>query len=304
MYQTKKTARLFHKYWHYYAMLLLPVVFYIIFQYMPIAGNIIAFRRYQPGGSIFGAEFIGLRYFRLFLGDSMFWQSFRNTLLLSLGNILIGFPIPIIFAILLNEVRSTRYKKIVQTTSYLPHFLSMVIVCGIIVEAVTPNTGLINKIIMFFGGESIRFMSSPQWFKPVYIISGIWQNMGWSAIIYIAALSGVDPQLYEAAQIDGANRYHQMWYISIASIMSTIVIMLILAVGGLLGVGYEKIILLSNELNKDAAETVSSYVFRKGLQAGQYSYATAVGLFDAVIGTVMVYLANRISKRLTENSLW
>ena len=300
----KGNLRLVVKNWHYYAMLVIPVAFYLIFFYTPIVGNVIAFRKYQPGGSIFGESYVGMRYFNMFLTDPMFWQAFRNTVQLSLGNIIFGFPMPILFAIMLNEVRSTKFKKLVQTTSYLPHFLSMVIVCGVILEVLTPNTGLINKIIMFFGGQSIKFMSSPRWFKPVYVISGIWQNMGWNAIIYIAALSGVDPQLYEAAQLDGANRYQQMWHISIAGIMNTIVIMLILAIGGIMGIGYEKVLLLYNELNRDAADIVSTYVFRKGFAGGQYSYATAIGLFDAVIGATLIVLANKISKMVTEHSLW
>ncbi len=292
------------KNWQLYTMLLLPITFYIVFMYTPIIGNIIAFRKYQPGGSIFGIQWVGMRYFNMFLSDAKFWSVFKNTVILSLSSLVIGFPMPIIFALFLNELKSLKFKKLVQITSYLPHFLSTIIICGMIMEVLAPNTGIINRLITTLGGSSISFMQNPNWFRPVYIISGIWQNLGWEAIIYIAALTNVDQQLYEAASIDGANKFQQMIHVSLAGIAPTIIIMLILAIGKLMTVGYEKVLLLYNPMTLDKADIISTYVYRLGIEANQYSYATAIGLLESVIGLTLVIIANKVSRKVSESSLW
>ena len=300
----KTVVRILRKYWQYYLLLLAPMLFYIIFLYLPIAGNIIAFRRYQMGGSIFGDEWSGLRYFRMFLSDMEFWRVFVNTWRLSISTLVFTFPIPIIFALLLNELRNIQFKRIVQTISYLPHFLSMVIIVGILQEVTSPGSGVINQLIEAFGGESINFMIKPEWFAPLYIGSAIWQDTGWNAIIYLAALTAIDPQLYEAARIDGANRWKQTIHITLAGIIPTITVLFILAIGKLLMLGYEKVLLMYNQFTMPVADILSTFVYRKGINGGMHSYATAVGLFESIIAFILVFSTNRFSRKLTGDSLW
>ena len=300
----RRLSRTLGLYWEYYLLILVPVIYYLVFLYLPIAGNVIAFRRYAMGDSIFGSSWAGLRYFKQFMGDGEFWRVFANTLRLSVTSLVFGFPAPIIFAILINEVGNKRFKRSVQLISYMPHFLSMVIVIGILQELVAPDKGTINQLIIALGGKSIDFMTKPQWFRTLYIGSSIWQDMGWSAIIYLAALTGIDPQLYEAAAIDGANRWNQTVHVTFASILPTVTMMFIMAVGRLVSVGYEKVLLMYNEFTMPTADVISTFVFRKGIQGGMYSYATAVGLFEAVIAFILVFTANAMSRRLTESALW
>lgn len=298
---TKKNIK---KHWHFYVMLLVPILHFIIFKYIPMAGIVIAFRKYQLGKSIFGVKWMGLQYFELFLTDPIFLRAFRNTVILGALQLGVAFPIPIVFALLLNEVRNSKFKKAVQTISYLPHFLSIVVVVGMIKEILSPSTGIINMIIQALGYNPISFMTESGWFRFIYITSGIWQGMGWSAIIYIAALTNVDPQLYEAAAIDGAGRLKQLIHITIPGIAGVIVIKLILAIGNLLSVGGQKILLMYNPLTYSTADVIYTMVYRFGIEQNSYSLATAIGLFESIIGLAMVWGANQIARKYTESSLW
>lgn len=287
-----------------YVMLLLPIVYFIVFKYIPMAGVVVAFRRYQAGRSIFGSQWVGLRYFTMFIGDGTFWNVFKNTILLSFYNLLFGFPIPVIFALLLNELKGRYIKRFVQTVSYLPKFFSTVVVVGMIYVILSPSTGIVNKILVLLGYQSIYFVNESSWFRAIYVISEIWQFMGWNAILYIAALSNVDTQLYEASEIDGANRWKQTWHITIPGIMPTIVITFILAVGYMLSVGFEKILLLYSPSIYDTADVLQTYVYRIGLVGNNYSYSTAMGLFQSVISLVLIWMVNQFAKKFSETSLW
>ena len=280
------------KYYGYYILLILPITYFIIFKYVPMIGNILAFRRYSAASPLLGSKWVGLLYFNQFLTNPEFWKKFTNTLFISIGTLLFQFPLPIIFALLLNEIKNVKFKKVVQTASYLPHFISVVVVAGIVMQVLSPSSGIINDII------------EPGWFRTIYISSAIWQQLGWNAIIYIAALAGVDPELYEAALIDGANRFKQTIHITIPSISTTIIISLILAIGRIMTVGYEKILLLMNDLNRDTADVISTYVYKIGLIDNNFSFSTAVGLFEAIIGLILVCSANYVSKKITDSSLW
>ena len=297
------------KYYGFYLMLLLPLIHYVVFAYVPMVGNILAFRKFSYESTfsmVFGSEWVGGYYFKQFLTSQDFWIKLINTIVLNVKSLVCSFPAPIIFALLINELRDGPFKKFVQTSSYLPNFISGVVVAGMIFSVLSPNGGVINSIRAFMGLSKIHFIIEPNWFHSIYIVSGIWQGMGWSAILYIAALSGIDMELYEAAMLDGAGRLRQTWHITLPGIAPTIVISLILSVGSLLGSNTEKIILLMNDLNMEKADVIGSYVFRVGLwgNSPNYSFATAIGLFNAVIGFVLVYGANRISGKISETSLW
>ncbi|MEC0107770.1 ABC transporter permease subunit [Paenibacillus taichungensis] len=294
---------LLRKDWQLYSLLILPIIYLIIFKYGPMLGNVIAFRRFVPGGSIFGETWVGFRYFQMFIQDPTFWKVFGNTLMLGGLALLFTFPVPIIFALLLNEVKSKRFKKFVQTASYLPHFLSIVIVAGMILQLTAVN-GSINGMVSFFTGDSIPFMQRTEWFRTIYITSEVWQGMGWGAILYLAALTTIDDSLYEAARIDGANRWKQTLHITIPGILPTIVTLLILNMGNFLAVGFEKILLLYNPLIYETSDVISTYLYRVGLQSSNFSYATAIGLFESIIGLILVFSVNAISRRLTQRSLW
>jgi putative aldouronate transport system permease protein len=300
----KRNLNIIRKDWQLYSLLLLPVIYYVIFKYIPMFGNIIAFRKYVPGGSPIGTQWVGLKYFNMFIHDSTFWGVFKNTLILSLQSLIVGFPFPIIFALLLNELTSKKFKKFVQTASYLPHFLSTVIVAGMIMEMLSPSSGVINMIVKAFTGNTINFLAEAKWFRTIYVSSGVWQGIGWGAILYLAALSNINMELYESAKIDGANRWKQTIHITIPGIMPTIITLLILSIGGLMAVGFEKIMLLYNPMTYSTADVISTYLYRLGLQSNNFSYATAIGLFEAIIGLILVYSANLVSRKLTETSLW
>jgi putative aldouronate transport system permease protein len=290
--------------WQLYALLAVPVVYYIIFKYGPMVGNIVAFRKYVPGGNFLGERWIGLKYFKMFIFDANFWNIFRNTIRISFFSLILGFPAPIIFALLLNEIRSKHFKKTVQTISYLPHFLSIVVVAGMILEILSPSGGIINQIVLAFTEKPVQFMQKSNYFVWIYVFSGIWQEAGWGAIIYLAALTGISPQLYEAAEIDGANRLQQTLHVTIPGILPTVVVLLILSVGNLLNVGFQKIMLLYNPMIYDKADVISTYLYRMAMQMNSFSYATAIGLFNAVIGLILVASANKVSKMVTGSALW
>lgn len=290
--------------WQLYTLLILPVIYLLIFKYGPMYGNIIAFRRYLPGGSIYGDQWVGFYYFRLFIHSAKFWHVFANNIILGVLLLIFTFPAPIILALLLNELKSKGFKRFVQSASYLPHFLSVVIVAGMILD-LTSETGPINAILThMIGGKPTLFMQHSVWFRPVYIISDIWQTTGWGTILYLAALTNIDENLYDAAKIDGANRWKQTLHVTIPGIMPMIVVLLTLSVGKFMQVGFEKILLLYNPLIYQTADVISTYLYRVGLQSGSFSYAAAIGLFEAIIGFILVFSANYISRKLTGTSLW
>ncbi|GAA1848583.1 ABC transporter permease [Myceligenerans crystallogenes] len=289
--------------WRLYTFLILPVAYLIIFRYVPMLGNVIAFRRFQPGGSMLGEEWVGFYYFEMVVGDAKFWHVFGNTAILGALTLLVVFPLPIVLALLLNELRSRRFKKAVQTITYLPHFMSVVIVVGFVYELTSLN-GTVNQIVQALGGEAISFMQKPDWFRTMYVSSEVWQTVGFGTILYLATLTTIDDQLYEAARIDGANRWQQTWHITLPGIRPTIVVLLILNTGTFLAVGFEKVLLMYNPLTYPTADVISTYLYRVGLETGSFSYAAAVGLFEAVIGLTLVLSANAISKRVVGASLW
>ena len=286
-----------------YIMLLPVFVYYIMFHYVPMGGVLIAFQDYSPRRGITGSEWVGFTNFIEFFTGPYFWQILRNTLKISLSSIIFGFPAPVLLALLLNELKSKRYSRTVQTVTYLPHFISTVVVCGIVKEF-TMDSGVINDLIAFFGGERSTMLIDPKKFVPVYVLSDIWQKIGWDSIVYLAALTSVDTQLYEAADIDGASRLRKIVSITIPGIMPTIMTMFILRIGNILNVGFEKIILLYNPSIYDTADVISTYVYRVGLQEYRWGYSTAVGLFNSVVNFGFLILANYMSKRFNDVSLW
>ena len=298
-----KLSKHIKKEWRLYSFLIIPILYFVIFKYIPMFGNIIAFRKYSGGVNIFGEKWVGLRYFKQFLRDPSFWKAFRNTLFLSVSYLIVRFPLTLIFALLLNEIRNIKWKKFVQTVSYLPHFISMVIIAGMIKEVVSLS-GPINTLLSSFGMEKISFIQEASWFPPIYIISGIWQALGWGTILYLAAMTGINTELYEAAKVDGANRFRQALHVTIPGILPTIVTLLILDIGGIMGSNFEKIILLYLPSTYETADVISTLVYRMGISGGNFSYATAVGLFEGVIGLILVTTANFVSKKITESSLW
>lgn len=293
-----------------YIMLIPALLYYIIFCYGPMYGAVIAFKDYKPSMGIMGSDWVGLKHFISFFKSAYFWRILRNTLTISFSTLIFGFPAPIILALLINELKSKKYAKLTQTVTYLPHFISLVVVCGMIKDF-TLNTGLINNILVTLTGGAwtpTTLLNEPRFFVPIYVISDIWQGVGWGSIIYLSALAGIDQELYEAATIDGAGRWKQTVHVTLPGILPMIVIMLILRIGGLLNVGYEKIILLYNQATFETADVISTFVYRRGLLAeggaNQWSYSTAVGLFNSVINFILIIMANRLSRRLTDTSLW
>ncbi|MER5431363.1 ABC transporter permease subunit [Streptomyces sp. NPDC002588] len=289
--------------WQLYSLAVLPLLFLLVFRYLPMIGNVIAFRRFEPGGSILGEQWVGLRYVRMFLTDPTFWQVFRNTLWLGALTLVLCFPVPIVLALLLNEVRRRSLKRFVQSVSYLPHFLSIVIVAGITLQTLAAD-GPVNQVLGWFGHDPVRFIQEPGWFRTIYVGSEIWQTAGWGTILYLAALTTIDEDLYEAARIDGANRWKQIWHITLPGIRPTMITLLILNIGTFMAVGFEKILLLYNPLTYPTADVLSTYVYRSGVESNSFSYAAAIGLFEAVVGLVLITTANQLSRRTTGTSLW
>ena len=288
-----------------YAMGFLCLAYYIIFCYLPMGGIVIAFKNFRAARGIFGSAWADpwYKYFDQFFGSYYFWRLLRNTLLINFYDLLFGFPAPILLALLLNELRSNRYKRVVQTVTYMPHFISQVVVCGIILDFFSSN-GLVNQIIQLLGGQMTIFMQDPKYFRGIYVGSNIWQEVGYSSIIYLSALSAVDMELYDAAAIDGCNRFKRVLHVTLPGIMPTIVIMLILRMGSMMSLGFEKIILLYNESIYETSDVIASFVYRYGMQKGNYSYATAVGLFNSLFNFLLLILVNGISRKVNETSLW
>lgn len=291
----------------YLLLMMLPgIAYFIVFQYLPLYGIIIAFKDFSVGKGITGSPWITplFKHFDQFFGSYYFGRLLRNTFLISVYSLVWGFPLPIIFALALNELKPGLFKKTIQTISYMPHFISTVVVAGLMINVLSPSNGLVNNIIASLGGKRIAFLQETSWFRSIYVGSGVWQGFGWGSIIYLAALSGIDPQLYEAARLDGAGRWKQMWHVSLPGISNTIIILLIMNLGNMLRVGYEKLILLYSTSVYEVGDVISTYVYRSGLLDKQYSFASAVGLFNSVVSLVLLITFNRISKKVSEVSIW
>lgn len=286
-----------------YIMLVPVVAYYVLFYYVPMYGLQIAFKDYSPGLGMWGSDWVGFRYFHDFFNSYYFWRLLRNTLLLSFYELLFGFPASIILALLLNELRSARMKRFVQTVTYMPHFISLVVVAGMLVDFLARD-GLINNVLSWFGAEPVAFLRESGWFRTIFISSNIWQSVGWGSIIYLSAMSGIDPSLYEAARVDGASRWRQTLSVTLPGIMPTIVILLILQIGHFMSVGTDKILLLYNSSTYETADVIGTFVYRKGILESNFSYSSAVGLFNALINFTLLVLANAISRRTSENKLW
>lgn len=290
--------------WQLYIFILPAFLSIIIFSYIPMYGILIAFNNYVPTDGILGSHWVGFEHFTRFFNSYYFWDLLWNTLSISLYGLAIGFPLPIILALSFNEVKDGFFKRTVQTVTYAPHFISMVVMAGMIITFLSPSSGMITHMIEAFGITSPSFLTDPRWFKTIYVLSDVWQSTGWGTIIYLAALTGVDPGLHEAAVLDGATRLQRIRHINIPTIIPTITILLILNMGSLLGVGFEKILLLQNPLNMESSDVISTFVYRSGLVNAQYSFSTAVGLFNSVVNAIMLVVVNQIVRRTSENSLW
>lgn len=295
------------KYRERYLMLIPMLLLVLIFSYLPMYGITLAFKKYRMIDGIFGSPWVGFLQFQKLFNTASFWTVMKNTVEISLLRIIFGFPAPIIFALLLNEIRHRKYQRVVQTVSYLPHFMSWVVLSGIFMQLFS-TSGVINAVVRLFGGDNVMFMTSQVWFRPILVMTGIWQGVGWSSVIYLASIAGIDPQIYEAARIDGANRLHMIWYITIPCIYPVISMLFILTIGGILNAGFDQIFNMYNPMVYDVADILDTYVYRRGFGAdgasADYSFSTAVGLFKNVIGFCLVILSNFVSKKLTDSGIW
>ena len=299
-----RIRRSFQKYWQFYICIIPVIAYFVIFHYMPMYGVQIGFRDYNPVDGVSRSPFVGLKHFLRFFNSYQFSRVITNTAGISLYQLAVAFPMPIILAILLSELRSNRFRKTMQMLTYAPHFLSVVVIVGMMTTMLSPRTGIVNFALRAAGFESIFFMAEPTWFKTLYVFSGIWQNCGWSSIIYIAAIAGIDPNLFEAAIVDGASTFRRIIHITIPSIMPTIVILLILQCGQIMSVGFEKVFLMQNNINMPASDVISTYVYRAGLLNAQISFASAVGLFNSVINCTLLVIVNQIARKKGETSLF
>ncbi len=288
-----------------YLLLLPTVIYFLIFHYLPMYGLQIAFKNYNFFSGITGSPWVGFIHFERFFNSFQFNIVIKNTILISLYELAVAFPIPIVFALMLNQLTSKRFKKTVQTISYMPHFISVVVLVGMLQIYLSPRNGLINIILnKLFGIDPVFFMASASWFKTIFVFSSVWQNTGWAAIIYLAALTAVNPELHEAAVVDGASKLRRIWHIDIPAIMPTIMILLILNVGNMMSVGFEKVYLMQNSLNLSSSEVIQTYVYKSGLLGAQFSYAAAVGFFNAIINFAFLVSINSLAKRMKQQSLW
>ncbi|MBO9608018.1 MAG: sugar ABC transporter permease [Paenibacillaceae bacterium] len=288
-----------------FLLLLLPaIVYYALFKYVPMFGIVISFMKYEVFKGIWGSSWVGLKYYKMFFHNPDAWNLFRNTLLLGIYNLVFGFPAPIVLALLLNEVRVALFKRFVQTISYLPHFVSTVVVTGMVAMFLSPTTGIVNDVLVWFGLEPVAFLQKAEWFRTIYVSSGIWQEIGWGSIVYLAALTTIDPQLYDAAEIDGASRLKRMFYVTLPGIMPAIVILLILRTGHILESGFEKVYLLYNPATYETADIIPTYVYRMGIVQSNFSYGAAIDVFMGLIGLVFVVGVNYLARKTGETSLW
>ncbi|MDF2922458.1 MAG: sugar transporter permease [Paenibacillaceae bacterium] len=300
----KRALKDFYRNKYLYMMVIPVVLYYFIFHYLPMYGAVIAFKQFNIGRGIWDSPWVGLKHFQDFFGSIYFGRVLRNTLLINLYGLIFGFPAPIILALLLNELRAKLFKRFIQTVTYLPHFISLIVICGMIIDFVSRN-GIINDLVAWLGGERSALLGDPGNFRTIYVVSGIWQEVGWGSIIYLAALSGINPELYEAARVDGAGRWRQMWNVTLPGLAPIIVILLILRIGHMMDVGFEKIILLYNPTTYETADVISSYVYRKGLSGSyEYSASAAIGLFGSLVNTSLLVFANWTMKKWSGNGLW
>ena len=290
--------------WELYLFLIPTIAYFLIFRYYPMYGIQIAFRNFKSTKGILGSQWVGLRNFERFFSATDFWQLLNNTLSVSIGTLLCSFPVPILLALFLNQLPSKRYKKIVQTVIYAPHFISTVVLVGIISLFFSPSSGIVNFIIQWLGGTPIHFMGQASWFRPLYIGSDIWQNAGWGSILYLAALASISPELHEAAVVDGANKFQRILHVDLPGILPTIVVMFILNSGKVMSVGFEKAYLMQTSLNLSASEIIATYVYKRGLLQAQFSFSTAVGLFESLANLILILTMNFISKKVTDSSLF
>lgn len=294
------------KYWQLYLLLVPVIVYYIVFKYVPMLGVQIAFRDYKLRAGMWGSPWVGMKHFIRFFTSPNCWPTIRNTLWLSVLSLVFCFPFPIFLALVFNELRSARMKKAMQTITYAPHFISTIVVVAMLMAMCSTSTGIVNTFLLKFGlaSEPLYLMGSGKYFRMMYILSGIWQNAGWNAIIFISALAAIDQEIYEAALVDGASRWQQLIYITLPGIVPTIVIMLILECGKVLNIGFEKVYVMQTDLNLAVSEVISTYTYKIGLERLEYDYATAIGLFNSVISFILLITVNSLSKKLTETSLW
>lgn len=283
------------------------LIYYLVFCYLPMTGLVMAFTKFVPGKGIAGlysGEFVGLRWFKQFFESPYAWRLIRNTFLLSFYSLIFGFPIPILFAICLSQLRSKTFQRGAQIITYLPYFISTVVIAGMITNFLSPSNGIINQIIEALGGERINFLGEPGWFRTIYVVSGSWQTFGFNSIIYLAAIMGIAPELYEAMRVDGASKLQIIWHLVLPSIKPTIILLLIMSLGNLLNVGFEKVYLLYNSGIYETSDVISTYVYRQGIDSQNYSYATAVGLFNSLISFVIVFASNMLSRKVSDTSVW
>lgn len=299
-----RTRRIIRKNIHYYILLLIPLLYILVFSYGPIIGNILAFRKFVPGGSIYGEEWTGLRYFKMFLGEASFWRAFNNTWLLNIYHLVFTVPVSILFALIVNEIKPARMRNLVQTVSYLPNFISIVVVVGLMTELLSPTYGLVNELLGKLGVPPTFFMNEARWFRTLYISSEIWQFTGWNSIIFFAAITSIDHQLYEAADMDGAGRLQKIWHVTLPQIMPTIVVVYIMSFGHLMTVAFEKVLLMYTPSNSERSDVIETLVYRIGIQSTNYSYSTAISLFGGLLGLVIVVTANALAKKYTRYSLY
>lgn len=292
------------RHWQIYLMLLPTIIWLLTFLYKPMYGLQIAFKDYSLFRGVSGSPWVGLEHFNTLFDNQQFYRAVKNTFVISLYSLIFGFPVPILLALMFNEILHQGFRKTAQTIVYLPHFISSVIIAGIVITAFAPTSGIVNSVIEYFGFDAVYFLTRPEWFRPIFIGSNIWQEAGFSSIVFLAAIAGVSPTLYESAVVDGASRWQMMWKITLPSIMPTIVIMLIIRIGNILEVGFEMIILLYQPATYQTADVINTFIYRQGIQTGQYDLAAAAGLFNAVVAFVLVIAANALAKRYSNTSLW
>ncbi|GAA2273675.1 ABC transporter permease subunit [Glycomyces scopariae] len=292
------------RYWQLWAMVAPAIAFVTVFAYVPMYGLQLAFREFDFAAGITGGDWVGLKYFQQFFDSPQFWTLLRNTVVISTSTLVAGFVAPIALALMVNQVLGRRRKKFLQTATYLPHFISIVVIVGMLQVFLSPTSGLITRVVGLFGVDGANFLGSADAFVPVYVVSDVWQHAGWNSIIYLAALAGVDPQLYEAAKIDGAGRFSIIRHVDVPALVPTMIVLLVLNMGNVLNTGFEKIFLMQNPLNLGVSEVIATYVYKIGILSNQFSYATAIGLFNTLINFAFLVVANQIAKRVSNTSLW
>ena len=302
--RSQRIADHLRKDWQLYVLLLPTIIWLVVFLYKPMYGLQVAFKDYSIFKGIADSPWAGFEHFERLFGSDQFLRALRNTVIISFYTLLIGFPVPIFLALMFNEVLNHLFKKTAQTIVYLPHFISSVIIAGIVITAFSPSAGIVNTVLGWFGVEPIYFLTKPEWFRPIFISTGIWQEAGFQSIVFLAAIAGVSPTLYESAVVDGASRWQMMWKITIPSILPTIIIMLIIRIGSILEVSFEMILLLYQPATYETSDVVNTFIFRQGIESGQYDFAAAAGLFNAVVAFVLVMVANTLAKRYSRTSLW